>query len=332
MALFGNVLSQPGVTKVSESEGNGSSEDDKGRMKHRFSEPWEDSDLILVVEDEKFHVHRLILSMNSPVFKAMFKSQFKEATANEILLPEKKASEILDILKRVYSKQFIEEPVEITVENVEHLLKLSDEYQIKHIFDACINFVEIHPKTKQNVMKLRKMATNYNLDRVRDECDNLLKNLKLTTLNEIVDLKGLDQETLQYFLEQRIKRLETVLDNVYPEFMGMVECLLWLMNESNRLWQCEQHVTEGHLRPNFQIDGEEIRECHDCAIMFDKMLDQTKVDGRKVRRGEVRGYLYGNYQSYHFEDLLYAIDELSEFKREGLTLPPSPHAPRSLKR
>ena len=60
MALFGNVLSQPSVAKVSESEGNGSSEDDKGRMKHRFSEPWEDSDLILVVEHEKFHVHRLI--------------------------------------------------------------------------------------------------------------------------------------------------------------------------------------------------------------------------------------------------------------------------------
>ena len=53
MALFGNVLSQPSVAKVSEGEGNGSSEDDKGRSRHRFSEPWEDSDLILLVEDEK---------------------------------------------------------------------------------------------------------------------------------------------------------------------------------------------------------------------------------------------------------------------------------------
>ena len=72
------------------------------KAKHRFSEPWEDSDVILIVEDEKFHVHRLILSMNSPVFKAMFKSQFKEATANEIPLPEKKANEILDFLKQMY--------------------------------------------------------------------------------------------------------------------------------------------------------------------------------------------------------------------------------------
>ena len=86
------------------------------KAKHRFSEPWEDSDLILVVEDEKFHVHRLILSMNSPVFKTMFKSQFKEATSSEILLPEKKANEMLDFLKHIYFgyfKHHIEEPVEI---------------------------------------------------------------------------------------------------------------------------------------------------------------------------------------------------------------------------
>ena len=84
-------------------------------MKHNcFSEPWEDSDEILVVEDEKFHVHRLILCMNSPVFKAMFKSRFKEATANEIPLPEKNASGVLDFLKIIYGFQYIQERVEIT--------------------------------------------------------------------------------------------------------------------------------------------------------------------------------------------------------------------------
>jgi len=84
------------------------------KAKHCFSEPWEDSDVILVVEDEKFHVHRLILSMNSPVFKAMFKSQFKEATANEIPLPEKNACGVLDFLKIMYGFQYIQERVEIT--------------------------------------------------------------------------------------------------------------------------------------------------------------------------------------------------------------------------
>ena len=79
--------------------------DEGEKVNHRFSEPWEDSDVILVVENEKFHVHRLILSMNSPVFKAMFKSEFKEATDNEIPLPEKNASEVLDFLKQLYIQE-----------------------------------------------------------------------------------------------------------------------------------------------------------------------------------------------------------------------------------
>lgn len=70
-----------------------------------FSEPWEDSDLVLMVEDEKFHVHRQILSLHSPVFKAMLHSQFKEATANEIPLPGKKANDILSFLKQLYLKE-----------------------------------------------------------------------------------------------------------------------------------------------------------------------------------------------------------------------------------
>ena len=84
------------------------------KVTHCFSQPWEDSDVILVVENEKFHVHRLILSLNSPVFKAMFKSQFKEATTNEIPLPGKNASGVLDFLKIIYGFQYIQERVEIT--------------------------------------------------------------------------------------------------------------------------------------------------------------------------------------------------------------------------
>ena len=89
-------------------------EQEKQKIQHCFSEPWEDSDVILVVEDEKFHVHRVILSMNSPVFKAMFKSQFKEATSNEVSLPGKKAYEMLVFLKKIYGFQYVKEEVLIT--------------------------------------------------------------------------------------------------------------------------------------------------------------------------------------------------------------------------
>ena len=73
--------------------------------RHPFSEPWEDSDLVLTVEDDTFYVHRQILSLHSPVFKAMLSSKFKEGTATEIPLPGKKANEVLDFLKVLYLKE-----------------------------------------------------------------------------------------------------------------------------------------------------------------------------------------------------------------------------------
>ena len=87
---------------------------EREKVRHCFSEPWEDSDVILVVENEQFHVHRLILSMNSPVFKAMFKSQFKEATAKKIPLPGKKPNEVLDFLIKVYGPYHTKRELQIT--------------------------------------------------------------------------------------------------------------------------------------------------------------------------------------------------------------------------
>ena len=67
-----------------------------------FSEPWDFSDAVLVVEGEKFHVHRAILSMCSPVFKTMFQSGFKESSQTEIPLPCKKADKIHELLTAIY--------------------------------------------------------------------------------------------------------------------------------------------------------------------------------------------------------------------------------------
>ena len=68
-----------------------------------FSKPWKFSDVVLVVEDQKFHVHRSTLSIWSPVFETMFTSMFKEKNMNEIPLPGKKESEIKELLLIIYS-------------------------------------------------------------------------------------------------------------------------------------------------------------------------------------------------------------------------------------
>jgi hypothetical protein len=85
---------------------------EKATIEHEFSSPWRNSDVVLVVEEQKLHVHRFILEVASPVFQAICFQQtsIKERDANEIPLPGKKANEFIDLLRQLYPHlQFVKE-------------------------------------------------------------------------------------------------------------------------------------------------------------------------------------------------------------------------------
>lgn len=63
-----------------------------------FSTEWQHSDIKFVVEDKPLFASKLILTLWSPVFKAMFENNFKEKNAIEIALPGKKYSDIIELL------------------------------------------------------------------------------------------------------------------------------------------------------------------------------------------------------------------------------------------
>ena len=68
----------------------------------RFTEPWKNSDVVLVVEDKEIHVHSTTLSMVSPVFEAMFNGSFKEAQTKRVVLEGKSYDAFLYMLRMIY--------------------------------------------------------------------------------------------------------------------------------------------------------------------------------------------------------------------------------------
>lgn len=95
------------------------------------------SDVILVVGNQKFYCHRLLLSLVSPVFLRMFEGQFKEHNEHEVILEGKSSDSILELLKYIYP-QF---NGQITDNNIEDFLQLADEYMIEHLKKPCIDFL-----------------------------------------------------------------------------------------------------------------------------------------------------------------------------------------------
>ena len=101
-----------------------------------FSKPWQYSDVVLVVKSERFHVHRNILGVWSEVLTAMFTSHFKEKTAQEVPLPEKKSAEIKEMLLVIYPTSA--KPIDQS--NYVFLLNLSEEYMMAKLTEKCEKF------------------------------------------------------------------------------------------------------------------------------------------------------------------------------------------------
>lgn len=188
------------------------------------------------------------------------------------------------------------------VENVEDLLQLSDEYQVKqHIFDPCVKFLEDQTKTKENVMKIVALANLYNLEKVHQGCIDLLSNMKLESLSETIRLQDLDKEKTQYYLTQRIERLETFLDQAFPQFFGVVASMVLLMAEAKKqVTYCSKHVSSGKF--NTYTSTEMIAKCSGCSSMLTSMVRATiKEPFYTIKKIPFHG---GNN---HFDDDLFSV-------------------------
>ena len=143
-----------------------------------FSKPWNQSDVVLIVEGQNFHVHRVILAMFSPVFSRMFSSDFKEKDADEIPLPKKKAAEIREMLKVIYP--IFNKPVNDT--NLQLLLPLAREYQMTVLTQRCEDHLLRAAEEKHDIGEILEtliVAQNYALERLIAECVNKTQKLAI---------------------------------------------------------------------------------------------------------------------------------------------------------
>ena len=161
-----------------------------------FSKPWELSDVLLVVEEERFHVHRCILGMWSKVFSTMFTSQFKEKTAEEVPLPGKKSAEIKEMLLVIYPTSA--KPIDGS--NYAFLLDLAKEYMMTKMTEKCEKYLidrlgsassfqgrckcgnKRNYVRKGDCLELLVIAQNYGLDRLETACIERAKKIQFAEL------------------------------------------------------------------------------------------------------------------------------------------------------
>ena len=145
-----------------------------------FSKSWHMSDVVLVVKDQRFHVHRSVLSMCSPVFETMFTSNFKEKDQSEIHLTEKKANQVKELLLVIYPMSTAKS---INQENVNYLLELADQYQMEQLTERCETHLVAFLQTCKfgrigKAISFFVLAEKYRLQKLRKDCIEFLHRLQ----------------------------------------------------------------------------------------------------------------------------------------------------------
>jgi len=131
--------------------------------------------------------------------------------------------------------------------------------------------------------------------------------MKRQSILEATQQEALDQETLQNIMSQRLERLETFLDQLYPQFIGVVEYCISLVYKSDNLKQrvtwCPLHFINGKSHSG-NID-KRLRQCSVCKQMSLKIIGTTKelvFQGFSSSRKREFTYHYGG--NLHFDEAL----------------------------
>jgi len=171
-----------------------------------FLQPWKLSDVVLVVEEERLHVHRAVLALWSPVFERMFTSEFQEKDNSEIPLPGKNSCEVKELLLMIYPSTAEKQ---ITEENCYFLVKLAHEYQMDGLVQKCEDFMVDKLKSKPNgAIADLVFAQTYKLEKLRRASLNQAHNLNLEELKKDEKYDQIRADDLKEITEGIIRRLQ----------------------------------------------------------------------------------------------------------------------------
>ncbi|XP_019637084.1 PREDICTED: kelch-like protein 12 [Branchiostoma belcheri] len=121
-------------------------------------------DVVLEVEGRQFPCHRLVLSVASPYFRAMFTSGMAESRQKTVILQGLNAAVFKEILSYIYSGC-----LQVSLDRVQHLYQAADLLQLDYVRDTCSSYMDMEVGCSTCV-DLYKFGDLFSLDTVRESC------------------------------------------------------------------------------------------------------------------------------------------------------------------
>lgn len=155
-------------------------------------------------------------------------------------------------------------------------------------------------------------AKTFNDDDVKKACYEFLSKQKVSALHKV--MQDLGPEEALPILQMKATMLENCLENVSPQFIGALDCMVYLwMNSSvqNTPLLCPGHYTRDG-KANATVESRV--NCEGCKAMWARM-ETSAVTGQTGRHG--RKYFYSSANGLNFtENLPNVIQDMTTFLKQ----------------
>ena len=123
-------------------------------------------DVTLVVADQEFRAHKVILAASSPYFKAMFATSFDEKDHSKIMIQDIIPNTFEMIMEFIYTGR----RMKITVGNVQSLLETASMLNISLAMDMCSQFL-VERLDISNCLDILNLAINHGCRNLRKKAE-----------------------------------------------------------------------------------------------------------------------------------------------------------------
>ncbi|KAL9914108.1 kelch-like protein 25 isoform 1-T1 [Glossina fuscipes fuscipes] len=204
----------------------------------------ENCDFALEVGGETIYAHRLVLTIASPYFAALFKNDTKEKATGLVKLEDNDVSAVKTIVEYIYSGE-----LPLTEENVQSICTTSDYLQIEWVKSECLEFLKRNLNAT-NCLQLRTIAEKSPFEELY-ECS---RNYILANFVILIDKKEWLEQTFEV-IEDLIKDDKLLVHREENAYKGVMNWIKYdLTKRQNYLAKLTRHVRLTYVRTEFLRD------------------------------------------------------------------------------
>jgi leucine-zipper-like transcriptional regulator 1 len=147
------------------------------RLRHFFNDA-DFSDVTFVVQGQRVFGHKMVLSLVSDCFRAMFTTGFRESDMMEIEIPDCTHGGFLSVMEYIYTGHFPKLESQDPDRNLSRLveiLELADRFFLDHLKQLCESLLQkyINEDTVESVLSV---AQKTNATQLLAICDHFVRN------------------------------------------------------------------------------------------------------------------------------------------------------------